>query len=195
MIRRAIALHEAAPEQSSTIPWEKVTLAGVLADRGKLAEAESLFRNVVSANRDRAFGRTLSFGMWLKDYGRVQLQCGEAVAAETTLRESLGLLGPAVPSRSRLVVDAKVLLGSALALQGRFDEADTLLADNLPFAVAIWGEADPRTAIARSALRDVRARSTSRSGRVSSHRCPNPRRPPKLPHLWPPQTPPPGVIV
>jgi serine/threonine-protein kinase len=161
VIRRAIALHASAPEGSSVVPWEKTILAELLTDRGRLVEADSIYRHLIPAQRATAIGRTLNFGTWLKGYGRLLLECGDAVGAESILRESVAILGPAVSPQSRTVVDARVLLGSALARQRRFAEADSLLSANLPLAVALWGETDPRTVIARQASRDVRERPAS----------------------------------
>ena len=115
-------------------------LADNLAGRGELAPAESLYRAALVTWRRIYPARIWDLAGTLTGLGSVALERGDARSAERILREALGVYekdGP--PGQRWLFAEIPRLLGTALAGQGKYAEAEKLLLESLATRSTKWG--------------------------------------------------------
>jgi hypothetical protein len=84
--------------------------------------------------------------------GAAQWAAGQAEAGERLMRDGLARLEARFPDGHPDVAAARLLLGTALARDGRSGEARVLLQETLAWREAHFGQADPRTSAVREAL-------------------------------------------
>jgi tetratricopeptide (TPR) repeat protein/predicted Ser/Thr protein kinase len=126
--RDALAMFRAIfGEEHPSVGTAHAVLASTVHRRGRLAEADSLYDQALDRLR-RAFPdghpRTAAA---LTGRGRLLLDRGDAQAAESALREALTLREATFGGDDPVTADVRRLLGAALTVLGRFDEAEPLL--------------------------------------------------------------------
>ncbi|MGH7543934.1 MAG: tetratricopeptide repeat protein [Gemmatimonadota bacterium] len=153
LMRRGMEIKRPAfPEGHPEFAMDMTHLADILADRGELASAESLYAEALSI-QTRALGPAHSTnGSVLTGLGRVRLERGDPFAAESLLREAVTVLSKEPPGRRWPRAEAEILRGKALAAQGRPAEAEVLLLRGLATLRKDLGDDHPRTIAARDAL-------------------------------------------
>jgi serine/threonine protein kinase/Tfp pilus assembly protein PilF len=131
--------------------------AQVLAARGDTAESDRLFAAALAEHRARP-DNDLSTAIALELWGLAALERADAGAAEPRLREAVALLARRLPAADRRVARAESALGEALALLGRLEQAEALLASSLA-RLESPENVDTRDARARlDRVRSLRAR-------------------------------------
>lgn len=155
LMRRGMTIKEPAfGEDHPERALDMTHLADILADRGELASAESLYSGAL-AIQGRALGPGhTANGPVLVGLGRVRLERADPFAAESLLRRAETILATGPPSRRWPRAEADVLLGRALAAQERLGEAEILLVRGLAVLRKDLGENHPRTIAAREAIEE-----------------------------------------
>ncbi len=87
--------------------------------------------------------------------GFVEMNLGRPAAAETSLRECVRLRTEQLGSHNRITLYAQTVLGGCLALQGRFEEAETVLQEFVPQVEASYIPGSYMSAEARQRLVDL----------------------------------------
>jgi non-specific serine/threonine protein kinase/serine/threonine-protein kinase len=131
--RQALELYRPLPGQESLgTLFVMNSLAELLLDKGKpapslLAEAESLCRTALEGRRKKLPAGHRSIANSLHTLGRILLEKGKAVEAESVLREAAEIYVKAPRERDWDAAYSRSLLGRSLAAQGRRGEAEPLL--------------------------------------------------------------------
>lgn len=105
-------------------------LAAVRRDRGALAEAEPLYREVLSLRRSLYPEQRVQQAFSLYGLGVLLTESGRAADGEGHLREAAAILESELP-RSKLIAVTRVAIGHSLTRQRRFAEAEAVL-------VGVW---------------------------------------------------------
>ncbi len=106
-------------------------LAHVLEAEGKAAAAEPLYREAISIVEETLGKDHFNRGVMLRNLASVLVSLGRATECEAKAREALAIFRRSERDPWR-VADAESVLGSCLAGQGRFSEAEPLLLQSLP---------------------------------------------------------------
>ena len=130
------------------------SLAEVMAQGGRYAEADSLLRDVIALARTSMPKGHVEFGRALQAHGEVRLALNDPRGAEQLLRESLDIRRAALGTTHWHVAQTESTLGAALAAQNRGAEAQPLLSRAYETLAAQRGPTDRVTREARSRLRD-----------------------------------------
>ncbi|MEO6596085.1 MAG: tetratricopeptide repeat protein [Planctomycetota bacterium] len=145
LLRQAIAMRQQVLGDSHPDVADSVkNLAIVLLAQGKLREGADAQRDFVTRLRGRCAPDDPGLASALAQLGGVQVQLHEFAEAEVVLRECVQIHCAKLPTDPRTFV-AMSLLGSAIAEQGRHDEADPLLRDGYDKLQSVHG-ADPAVA-------------------------------------------------
>jgi tetratricopeptide (TPR) repeat protein len=116
-------------------------LAFLLVDEERFEEAEPLNLQSLEMRR-RLYGpRRIEVTFALNGLARLYLRTERPVEAEALLRESLGIFDEAHPTHWRRAY-AECLLGAALTMQGRYDDAEPLLLEGVAGVRAARGDRD-----------------------------------------------------
>ena len=141
LLRKAAAMHERlyGVDHRTTLVLMN-NHAGVLRDQGRYAEAEPIYRRVLEV-RSRAFPQdSVARAYVLHGLGWVLAERGRQTEAEGLLREMLEILRRAGDDDGSWRYQiGRNTLGRAVALQGRFEEAEPLLRNSYEWMV----EQDP----------------------------------------------------
>jgi non-specific serine/threonine protein kinase/serine/threonine-protein kinase len=130
-------------------------LADLLRTRGKLDEAEALTHDLIELDRKKSIPGTTTPGGYVTLLGGIQLERGDAVLAEKTLREALGMLRKDFGGRPNLTTfQAESFLGGSLATQKRFAEAEPLLLQS--YASFKASKSVPRSQLREAVQRIIR---------------------------------------
>ncbi|HET6362752.1 MAG TPA: tetratricopeptide repeat protein [Gemmatimonadota bacterium] len=130
-------------------------LADILADGGEFASAESLYGEAL-AIQTRALGPShTTNGPVLAGLGRVRLDRVDPFGAESLLRRAATILEKAPPGRAWELADVEVMLGRALAEQGRYPEAERVMSHALVTLENTLGDEHPRTVATRRIVEEV----------------------------------------
>ena len=105
------------------------SLATVLHESGKDAEAERLFTDALELNHRLRRDEHPDAGIILAGLGGVLTSRGDASRAEGLLREGLAILQRSLLPTHWRIASAQSALGVCLATQRRFEEAAPLLAE------------------------------------------------------------------
>jgi serine/threonine-protein kinase len=114
-------------------------MIGLLKEKGDPQKIERFLRDSLARRRRLRAGDDPLIALSLRLLGLHHLELGRAAEAESELREALAQLGRSLPESDWRVGRARSDLGAAAAAQGRFEEAEGLLAQG--YAAL---EADPR---------------------------------------------------
>ncbi len=106
-------------------------LAHVLAAQGNAAAAEPLYREAISIVEETKGRNHFSRGVMLRNLASVLVSLGKASECEAKAHEAMAIFRGSQGDPWR-VADAESVLGSCLAGQGRFSEAEPLLLRSLP---------------------------------------------------------------
>jgi serine/threonine-protein kinase len=106
-------------------------LAHVLTAEGQAAAAEPLYREAVSMAEETLGKEHPNRGVMLRNLASVLVLLGKASECEAKAHEALAIFRSFQKAPWR-VADAESVLGSCLAAQGRFSEAEPLLLRSLP---------------------------------------------------------------
>ncbi|QEH32771.1 Serine/threonine-protein kinase PknB [Aquisphaera giovannonii] len=106
--------------------WVTWKLAELERDRGRPAEAEPMFRRAIDRYAQIQGPDGLELAALRADLAMNHLQKGEPAAAEPLLRQALAVYEKSLPDDWRRY-ETLGLLGQALALQGRFAQAEPLV--------------------------------------------------------------------
>jgi len=152
MHRGARAMQPRNPAHHPEIETSLNDLAYVLRDRGKLAEAEALQREVLELRRKRLGSEHPEVAVALDSLGLVLRAQGKLAEAERFHREALALERK-LPGTQDLPI-AITLNNLALVLrdEGKFAEAESSLREAVVLEKRARGEADPTVAITQDNL-------------------------------------------
>jgi len=126
-------------------------LGGVLRDQGKLAEAEAIYREALAIDRKRRPAGDPRLAFALTGLGWVLTDLDRPAEAELFLREAVAIREKQSPTDWRLPY-SRMLLGSALAGQKRFREAEPLAVDGY---TALAANKDTPSQWTRQSLQNV----------------------------------------
>jgi serine/threonine-protein kinase len=107
-------------------PQVLADLSEALLDGGDVAEATAVAEKAVAYARKAFVPPHYKLAMPLFALARAELAAGHANAAERLLSEALALRSPLHPPSDLRVLEVQVALSSALVMQGRQAEADTI---------------------------------------------------------------------
>jgi len=140
--RESLALRrQAFGQEHITIANSLNVLACLLVDEERFEDAEPLYHQSLEMRR-RLYGpRRVEVTFALNGLARLYLRTDRPVEAEASLRESLGIFDETQPKHWRRGY-AQCLLGAALTMQERFDEAEPLLVDGLSIVRKTRGDGD-----------------------------------------------------
>ena len=144
---------------SSTVPNPKVAsplnnLGYVLQAEGKLAEAETCFREALSIAEATPGFDPERRAIFLRNLAVALPAEGKAAEAEANAREALAIFRAKQPPTWR-TADAESVLGGCLAAQGRFEEAEPLLLESYPLLQKDKGDGAKHAAEARQRIADL----------------------------------------
>jgi serine/threonine-protein kinase len=132
-------LRQGAGDNHPDIATGMTYLAEILANRGDLAPAESLYRTALATQlRAHPSGSQFS-ALALAGLGRVVLDRGDAAGAEPLLREAIAWHEKKASPVWQYAGELR-RLGTSLAAQGRHSEAEPFLLRSLDARRAQWGE-------------------------------------------------------
>jgi serine/threonine-protein kinase len=106
-------------------------LGHLLQLRGDAAEAETCYREALSIADEKLEKDAFARGVFLRNLASVLVTLRKASEAEAKAREALAIFRVSKPDSWR-VADAESVLGSCLAAQRRFQEAEPLLTESYP---------------------------------------------------------------
>ncbi len=129
-------------------------LAFVLQREGRAAAAEPLYREAVLITEEALGKDHFDTGVLLRNLASVLVTVGKATEGEAKARESLAIFQTSDPDSFR-VADAKSVLGSCLAAQRRFDEAEPLLVQSYPVLKEDTGDGAKYAPAARQRIVDL----------------------------------------
>ncbi len=153
LMRRGMAIKEPAfGEDHPERALDMTHLADILADRGELAPAESLYSRALAIQRRALEPGHTTNGPVLMGLGRVRLARGDPFGAESLLRQAETVFATGPPARRWPQAEVEVLLGRALAAEGRYGAAEAFLLRALAALRRDLGDDHPRTFAARQAL-------------------------------------------
>jgi hypothetical protein len=162
LLRESIAIHRArVGDNNLYVDFEKSALADILADRGEITEAESLYREIWPRQMARLATKDMD-SPGLMDYpglavrfSRILLSRGKLAEADSILRGALPIAMKYWSPNGWRVGSVKASLGTVLVRQGRYAEAKPLLEESLPVVLERYGPKDRLTTAARSALESI----------------------------------------
>lgn len=124
LIRKALAIQRRlVGDRDATTLSMMNNLAGLLRDHGRCDEAESLYRHVLDIRREETPNATQSLAYSEYGLGWCLGEIGHVDEAERLLKEVIETFPEGDHRRDR----ARAVLGHALAVAGRYDEAETFL--------------------------------------------------------------------
>jgi eukaryotic-like serine/threonine-protein kinase len=126
-------------------------LGHVLQQEGKAAEAEPYYREAAAIAEETVGKDNLNRAIYVRNLASALLTMGKAVEAEASAREALGIFRVKKPDSWR-VPETESLLGSCLAAQGRYQEAEPLLTGSYPRLVKDQGEGAKHAGEARNRI-------------------------------------------
>ncbi|MEM9598259.1 MAG: tetratricopeptide repeat protein, partial [Acidobacteriota bacterium] len=124
-------------------------LAAVLERRGRLEEAEPLYRRNLASNLEQHGQRHERTITVRHNLAGLLAQLGRFEEAEALFRANVGTVSPWLGKEHRLYVMSLGALANVLGDQGRLEAAADLDREVLPLAEGVWGEDHPRTQIRR----------------------------------------------
>ncbi len=124
----------------------QLNLADLLAARGELAPAESLYREVITTFEKVNPGGHHMTATTLTRLGRIALRRGDTAGAESEFQAALAMWERVYPPERRYAFGGLLAeMGNLRIAQRRYAEAEPLLREVLSNAGQRWGEASPRT--------------------------------------------------
>jgi tetratricopeptide (TPR) repeat protein len=128
--REALALRQridAAGERDPNLAYSYFDLARLLRKTGDDVEAETQCRKALAI--ERTHPSPLPIALKLNLLATILIDKGEPAEAEPLLRESIKLRRSVMPEDHWTIADDRAALGRALALQGRYADAEPLWLD------------------------------------------------------------------
>ena len=152
LLERALEVFRAAygPRHDNTARLRS-RLGEIYEAQGRFEEAEAEYLAVLAARPERSALR----GLALADLGRLVGVRGDLAAAETALKDAVGLLQPAGPALAIDLAEALDSYGSVLRELGRFDEALGALREALAIRQRELGGSHPDVALTLVGLAGV----------------------------------------